>query len=179
MKWREGKLAGERCRSERGPVVGLHPRQANRCPSEAIDESPPRGLHLVEFAGEGGQQLGRRRGGLDRGERATDGRQSGRSNQPGGSSGNSSRITGPSVRVSSPSAAPNTWCWNSTSFGSPSGRPSWNGTMRARGGRVASTCWRTSAMTVEAIPADSTWWASALTARVQIGQTGVNSTAST
>jgi len=63
--------------------------------------------------------------------------------------------------------------------GSPKGRPSWNGVHSPRGGRVRSICGRTKPIATVGVPRVSSMCASALTARVQTGQTGVNSTAST
>ena len=100
------------------------------------------------------------------------GSQPGVSDQFGGSSGKSSRITGPSRRSSKPSARINTRRWNSGSPGSPNGRPSWKGVHSPRGGRVRSICGRTRPIATVGVPRASNMCASALTARVQSGQTG-------
>ena len=57
--------------------------------------------------------------------------QPGVSCQLGSSSAWSSRITGPSLRSSRPSAASRTRRWNAASSGVPKGRPSWKGTNSA------------------------------------------------
>ena len=97
----------------------------------------------------------------------------------GASSGKSISSTGPSRRSSRPSAAVSTRCWKAGSSGSPNGRPSGNGTQRLRGDLVISRCGRTRPITTVATPLVSIIWPSALTARVQNGQTGHSRTAST
>ena len=104
--------------------------------------------------------------------------QPGVSCRPGGSSAKSSRITGPSVRSSSRNAASTMRRWNALSSGSPTGRPSCADVHRPRGGRVFSICARTEPSATLAIPRSSSMWASAHTARVQRGQTGLSRTAS-
>jgi hypothetical protein len=106
-------------------------------------------------------------------------RHAGVSDQFGGSSGKSSRITGPSRRSIRPSACSNTRRWKAALPGSPNGRPSWNGVHSPRGGRVFSICGRTSPIATVGVPRNSSMCANALTARVQMGQTGLSSTAST
>ena len=64
------------------------------------------------------------------------------------------------------------------SSGSPTGRPSGAAVHRARGGRVLSACARTAASATVAKPLSSSMWASAHTARVQRGQTGLSRTES-
>ena len=104
--------------------------------------------------------------------------QPGVSCRPGGSSAKSSRITGPSVCSSSRNAASTMRRWNALSSGSPTGRPSCADVHRPRGGRVFSICARTEPNATVAIPRSSSMWASAHTARVQRGQTGLSRTAS-
>ena len=72
-----------------------------------------------------------------------------------------------------------TRCWNFGSFGSPNGLPNMNGVITALGGRVFSTCGKTSARTVVGKPRSSSICAIALTARVHSGQTGHRTTALT
>ena len=104
--------------------------------------------------------------------------QSGLSRRLGGSSGKSSRITGPSARSSSASAALITRVWNAGSSVSPTGRPSTPAFHSARGGRVFRAWVRDPASTTVEKPRSSSLCPSALTARVQRGQTGVSRTES-
>jgi hypothetical protein len=53
------------------------------------------------------------------------------------------------------SAANSTRFWNAVSPGGPNGRPSSNGTHKARGGRVFSACGRISAIATVAMPSSS------------------------
>ena len=96
----------------------------------------------------------------------------------GAGSGKSSS-TGPSGLSSSASAAAMTRCWNAGSPGAPRGRPRGKGTQSERGGAIASVCSRTRLIPVVDRPSDSRKCESALTARVQFGQTGVRKTEST
>jgi len=74
-------------------------------------------------------------------------------------------------------AAPSALCSKAASPGSPNGRPSWNGVHSPRGLRVCSICDRTRPIATVGVPRVSSMCASALTARIQMGQT-VSSTAS-
>ena len=59
----------------------------------------------------------------------------------------------------------------------PNGRPSWNGVHSPRGLHICSICDRTRPIATVGVPLVSSMCASALTARIQMGQT-VSSTAS-
>ena len=82
------------------------------------------------------------------------------------------------LRPNNASAARITRSWNAGSSGSPTGRPGGAAVHNARGGRVFSACARTEASATVEKPHASRLWASARTARVQSGQTGLSRTES-
>jgi len=63
--------------------------------------------------------------------------------------------TGPFDESSRRSAASTTRRWNAASLGAPNGRPSSNGTHKARGGRVRSVCGRTRLIATVGMPSTS------------------------